>query len=159
MIDKSSAQVVYKSEYSEKNNFVYSFEQEGDFFIKAYAKDRYNQRKQEVICSITYDSKSNQWVNNTKDYPYLNLEYNGQSYEQISDNKYRFTVDYDYSWNSQILWYIYKNGAGFDSFTTQNENSMEYEFIEPGKYTVMYYLKTPNGDNEFWNFEEIEVKC
>ena len=34
---------------------------------------------------------------------------------------------------------------------------MEYEFTEPGKYTVMYYLKTPNGDNEFWNFEEIEV--
>lgn len=158
VIDKSSAQVVYKSEYSEKNNFVYSFEQEGDFFIKAYAKDQYDQRKQEVICSITYDSKSNQWVNNTKDYPYLNLRYNGQSYEQISDNKYRFTVDYDYSWNSQILWYIYKNGAGFDSFTTQNENSMEYEFIEPGKYTVMYYLKTPNGNNEFWNFEEIEVK-
>lgn len=158
VIDKNSAQAVYKSEYSEKNSFVYSFEKEGAFFIRAYAKDQYDQRKQKVICSITYDSQNNQWVNNTVDYPYLNLKYNGQSYEHISDNKYRFTVDYDYSWNSQILWYIYKNGAGFDSFTTQNEKSMEYEFVEPGKYTVMYYLKTPNGNNEFWNFEEIEVK-
>ena len=97
------------------------------------------------------------WVDNTENYPNLNLVYNGHSFKQLSERKFQFHVDFDYSLDSRILWYIYKDGAAYESFATQKEKNMEYEFIEPGNYTVIYYLKTANGDNQLWNFDEIKI--
>ena len=158
VINKATSAVEFKSDYSNDNIFNYTFTREGEYLIKAYAKDKYNQRKQCIIADILYDHEKNQWLNTTDQYPYLNLEYNGHSYKNVSDNTYEFIIDYNYSWNSQIKWYVYKNGAYYTSFSTENENRTIIKFEEAGKYTVMYYLKTPNGNNEYWNFEQINIQ-
>ena len=56
-----------------------------------------------------------------------------------------------------IKWYIYRNGGYYDNLSITDKKELTYTFDKPGKYTVMYYLTTLNGDNEFWNFEQIEV--
>lgn len=157
IIEKNSAEVIYKSEFEKSNSFEYEFETEGEYLIKAYAKDRYGQRKQKTIGVVSYNTLQYKWVDNTENYPNLNLVYNGHSFKQLSERKFQFHVDFDYSLDSRILWYIYKDGAAYESFATQKEKNMEYEFIEPGNYTVIYYLKTANGDNQLWNFDEIKI--
>lgn len=158
VIDKASATPIFKSEFSEENEFEYTFEEQGEYLIKSYVQDQYGQRKQSIIADIKYDDKTGEWIDATNENPYLNLVYYGHHFEKLSDTKYIFTVDYDYSWTSEIVWYVYKNGAYYANSKTENENTLEFEFTEDGKYTIIYYLKTPNGNNEFWNFEEIEIE-
>ena len=42
---------------------------------------------------------------------------------------------------------------------TKNERALTYTFTEPGSYTVSYYLRTSNGDCEFWDFDAIEIEA
>ena len=86
------------------------------------------------------------------------IEYRGQKAGQLDEDTFLFTVDYGYSLNSKIKWYVYRNGGYYTSLTKVNDPQLEYTFPEPGFYTVMYYLTTANGDNEFWNFEGINIK-
>lgn len=159
VIDKNSAEVSYKTEYSHNNSFEYKFEVPGDYLIKAYTKSQNNRyRCSRIVAAISYDSEKMQFENVTDRFPFLNLKYNGQEMRRIGEKSYQFMVDYNYSWNSNIRWYIYRNGGYFTSFLTNNENEIEYNFEKPGKYTVIYYLSTPNGDNEYWNFPEIEIR-
>lgn len=58
--------------------------------------------------------------------------------------------------NLSYAGYVYKNGAYESNYKT--ENCIILDFVDPGSCTVMYYLRTPNRDNEFWNFEEILVE-
>lgn len=157
VIDKDASNVIYKTDYTEENKFIYEFDDGKEYIIKSYVKNKSGQRKQAIIADIAYNSENKEWTDDTKKYPYLNLEYNGQSYKKISDNSYEFTVDYNYSLNSSISWYVYYNGSYLSSSSTYNEKTIQFDFNQPGKYTVIYYLRTSNGDNEFWNFEEIEV--
>lgn len=161
IIDKNSATPVFKSNYDKNPVFEYSFDTltDSEYLVKAYTRSENGRyRCSNIIADIRYDEKNNLWEDVTEEYPNLNLTYRGQEHEECGNNAYRFKVNIDYSWNYKILWYIYKGGGYFTSFVTENQDVMEYEFTEPGQYTVMYYLTTSNGDNEFWNFNEIKIE-
>ena len=157
VINKDTAEVIYKCDYDENPCFEYSFEGEGCYFIKAYVRSENGRYRTSGIIAAISSRKDHIYEDVTSGFPYLNLEYNGQSFENISAKKYRFYIDFNYSWNSNINWYVYQNGGYYDSFSKINEKTMEYTFDEKGSYTVMYYLRTPDGDNEFRNFAEIVI--
>lgn len=156
LTDMESANVLEKSSYSESNEINFKIEKDGIYIIKAYMRvNKGNERTSEVVAVIR--KKDNMIMDITEEFPYLNLEYLGHNVEKIKDDTYKFSVYYNYFWNTSIAWYIYKDGGSYGYEQTNNVNFIEYHFSEPGSYTVMYYLRTPNGDNEFWNFEEIVI--
>lgn len=158
IIDKHSASVVHKEPYSTNAVFEYEFGTPGEYFVKAYTKSENGRyRCSSIVAVIMYDETTNQYTDVTAEYPYLNLQYNGHKITQIDNYTYNFELDYNYSWNSNVRWYIYKNGGYYANFTTLNKKNMEYTFTEPGSYTVIYYLSTPNGDNEYWNFSALNI--
>lgn len=148
LIDKSTATVALKSDYVESPVFSCMVPQ-GEYLLKAYSKSENGQRKSAIIAEIENISGDEAAIVN-EDAIY-NLDYKGQNMEQVNDSTYKFSVDFDYSWNFNIKWYIYRNG-GYYTTISSTEKDLIYSFEEPGNYTVMYYLTTPNGDNEFWNF-------
>ena len=123
--------------------------------VKAYVRSKNGHRRSAITSAVDVNPEGIA-KDVTNAYPYLNLQYNGQKMEPLSDSQYRFIIDYDYSWTSSVLWYVYRNGGYYDSLRTDN-GILDYTFTEPGQYTVMYYLTTANGDNEFWNFSEIHI--
>lgn len=154
LINKDSAEVVERISYSEDNSARFTIETEGTYFVKAYMRSANGkERASEIIYALKYEN--NELIDITYEFPFLNLEYMGNKIDKIDDNTWRFTVNYNYSWDTSISWYIYKDGGFYSSERTENINYREYQFTEPGSYTVMYYLRTSNGDNEFWNFEQV----
>lgn len=158
IIDKSSGKVIDRYNYGSPDflSYVFSDEISNEFLVKTYIKDKYGQRKSKIVADIAFVNGKFEDV--SEQYPYLNLEYTGHTYSKLNNNTYKFTINYNYSWNSAIKWYIYKNGGYYTSFTNKNKADMEFTFDEPGNYTVIYYLTTTNGDKEYWNFEQIEIK-
>lgn len=158
VIDKETGEVVDKTEYSKSAEYEYTFD-EKDYLIKAYVKSvNGNYRQSSMVAEIKYDQSSGRWYEDKADKEILNLVYIGQEKEEKGKGKYIFKVNLKYFWNYTIKWYIYKDGAYYTSLTVENSNELEYEFTEAGKYCVMYYLATPNGDNVFYNFEEITIE-
>lgn len=157
LVKKDNAEVVERISYSKDNMASFTIEEDGTYFIKAYIlSSNGRERASEIICAIKYEN--NELTDITYEFPYLNLEYLGNKIDKIDDNTWKFTVNYNYSWNTSIFWYVYKDGGYYSSERTENTNNREYQFTEPGSYTVMYYLRTGNGDNEFWNFEQVVVE-
>lgn len=156
VIDKQKGRVLYKTPWSSDPVLVYRLNGVNEYLIKSYVRSKEGQRKSAMIAAIKRDSPLSSYRDATSEYEYLNLLYKGHSYRPIDKNKYRFTVDYDYSLNSRIRWYVYRNGGGFDYKQTTGKE-LDYLFHLPGKYTVMYYLETSNGEQEFWNFPELEI--
>lgn len=156
LIDANTAQVIERLPYSDDSHATFKLDNDSIYFIKAYVSSKSgNQRTSKIIAAVQKDGKKVE--NITAQYPYLNINYLGHFMEKTGENKWKFTVNYNYSWNTSIAWYVYKDGGIFSSQNIKNTDYVEYQFDEPGKYTVMYYLKTSNGDNEFWNFEQITV--
>lgn len=154
LIDINNAQIIHKQDYSYDSTFEYNVP-EGEFLLKAYVKSPSGQRKSEIVSHLICKDNILQIIDNNDEN--WNLQYIGNSMTQLSENTYHFQVDLEYSWNYQIKWYVYKNGGYYTVFST-NENYMDFSFKEPGNYTIMYYLTTPNGDNEFWNYPTITIK-
>lgn len=157
LTNMETAEVVERISYSEENTARFQLQEDGIYLIKAYMSSKNGTQRSNSIVSAL-EKNGNSVTEVTDSYPYLNLEYNGHNIAQLDQNTYRFTVDFNYSWNFSIAWYIYKDGGIYFSENTSNTNQREYTFTEPGSYTVMYYLKTPNGDNEFWNFPAIIIE-
>ncbi|MDO5852310.1 MAG: hypothetical protein Q4Q23_07470 [Methanobacteriaceae archaeon] len=147
-----------KTDFRKENNFEYEFKEKGNYLVRTYIKKQKNQKKWSIVTNISYDENDKTWKDISPEYPYLNMIYNGQSYEKISNNTYKFKIDYNYSLNSSVKWYIYRNGMYYSVAEIKNNNEFEYTFNEPGNYAVLYYLKTQEKDNEFWNFPLIEIQ-
>ncbi|WP_252247357.1 alginate lyase family protein [Clostridium sp. ZBS4] len=130
VIDKNTNSPIYKTEFTKSNVFKYNFADKGEYLIRAYIKYESKQKNNSIIATIKYNETTNKWDNITDEYPYLNLKYNGNYYKNTEGNKYEFTVDYNYSLNSKIRWYVYKNGAYYSVEEVVNSN--KFEFIEPG---------------------------
>lgn len=152
LVDKQTAAPILKSDYAESPVFSCTVPQ-GEYLLKAYVKAKNGQRKSAMIAEIANIAGDEAVL--VSDGSLYNLDYKGQAMEQIDESTYRFAVDFDYSWNFNIKWYIYRNGGYYTSLNS-SEKDLIYSFEEPGSYTVMYYLTTPNGDNEFWNFPIID---
>ena len=156
LTDVGSAAALEKSPYSESNKINFKIEEDGIYTVKAYMRAKEgNERTSKVVAAI--QKKDDIIVDITEEVPYLNLEYSGHDIEKVKEDTYKFSVHYNYFGNTSIAWYIYKDGGSYAFEKTNNVNFIEYHFTEPGSYTVMYYLQTPNGDNEFWNFGEIVI--
>lgn len=157
LIDAKTAEVIERIPYTDDTQAVFDLKMDGIYFIKAYESSvTGNQRASKMIAAV--QKKGYRIENVTDQYPYLNLNYLGHSIEKTGKNKWKFTIHYNYSWNTSIAWYVYKDGGIFSSESIKDSNFVEYQFDEPGKYTVMYYLRTSNGDNEFWNFQQVIVE-
>lgn len=155
ILDRNTAKVLFKTDYSTDPQLSYRFDEAGNYLVKAYVRSSNGHRRSAITSAVDVNPEGIA-KDVTNAYPYLNLQYNGQKMEPLSDSQYRFIIDYDYSWTSSVLWYVYRNGGYYDSLRTDN-GILDYTFTEPGQYTVMYYLTTANGDNEFWNFSEIQI--
>lgn len=157
LIDMNTAEAVEKISYSSNSDVEFTIENDGIYLIKAYLlSSNGKERMSKIVAAVQKDH--NTILDATGNFPYLNLEYIGHTTEQLSNDTWRFTVNYNYSWNTSISWYVYKDGGYYFNEKTNNTNFKEYQFTEPGSYTVMYYLRTSNGDNEFWNFSQIIVQ-
>lgn len=157
VIDKETRTPVMRTDYGIDSDFTYTFEEKGDYLIKAYTRsDNGRYRCSRMVVEIVYDEKELEYQ--FMDAEGYNLIYLGQESEEISGGMYEFKVNFEYEWNYNISWYIYKDGRKYDNFVVENKPDIQYEFTEPGKYTVEYYLRTPNGDNEVWNFGEIDIE-
>lgn len=157
LINSQNAQIVQKTSYSKDNIASFTIEQEGTYFVKAYMRSANGrERASEIIYALKYEN--DELIDITDEFPYLNLQYLGNEIERLNNDTWKFTVNYNYSWSTSIAWYVYKDGGIYLSERTQDTNYREYQFTEPGSYTVMYYLQTSNGNNEFWNFEQVVVE-
>lgn len=153
VMDRNSAEVIEKTEYSPQKTFVYKVP-EGDYLLKAYVKSSEGIRKSAIVAHFTNENGLVMIDNANPDL--WNLNRQGQDVTDIGNNNYRFDVHFDYLWSYRIKWYIYKNGGYYDLVST-TEPYLNYTFNESGNFTVMYYLSTANGDNEFWNFSQIVI--
>ncbi|MCI8341783.1 MAG: hypothetical protein HFE62_01000 [Firmicutes bacterium] len=158
IIDFDSGAAVKKINSGSKNTAECDFDsiKHGRYIVRAYIKNSFEHMKHAVVAIVEYDAKTG-WLNKTNEYPYINLLHNGHIYDKIGKNRYRFIIDCKYSLDMSVKWYVYRNGVYFDSFLSKNDNNMEYEFNLPGKYSVAYYLRTREKDNEYWNFPAIEI--
>lgn len=87
-----------------------------------------------------------------------NLLVEGLQMEWCSEDTARFTLLYDYKWNSKINWHIYRNGGYYYHQFVLNREYFEYQFKYPGYYTVMFFIESPDGEKEFWVFPQFEYR-
>jgi hypothetical protein len=156
VIDISSGQAIFKSDYSNRSTISYMPETTNDLLIRAYVKASNGQRKSAIVSALTYNGNLGCYEK-TEKYPYMNLAYRGHSYEEINNNTFVFRIDMDYSLPYSVKWYIYKNGGIYYVNTTANIDEFKFSFDQPGNYTVMYYITTPNGENLFYNYDQIAI--
>lgn len=158
IIDANKNTAVDKFGFQDSNTLEYELKEKEKYIVRAYIQNNTGQKKYAIAAVIEYDKKTREWKNKTEEYPYLNLIYDGQKYNEIGKNKYRFEVDYRYSFDTKIVWYVYRNGSYFDTLTSYNENTLEYTFREKGDYSISYYLTTAEGNNEQWNFPVVKIE-
>lgn len=161
LINAESGEAFYKSEFSDSSQLTYDLSGETeDVLIKGYVRStQYPQRKSAILAALVYDEDSMGYtVDSGEKYPFLNLQYYGHHFEQVSKDTYNFVIEYDYSWDTTQRWYVYRNGSYYTVLQTKNESSLEYTFTEPGEYTISYYLRTANGDYEFWDFPVVTIE-
>lgn len=154
IIDAENGAVLDRIDYTQSNELTYTFNEEKDYLVKSYVKTSYGEIDQAIVSQINYID--NKYIDISDTIDNFKLTLGDHYYEQVADNKYRFIIPYDYFWKTSVKWYIYKDGGYYTTIT--GENILEYEFTEPGSYTVMFYFKTLNGDLEFWNYKPLEIR-
>lgn len=160
LTNMETGNVIYRGSFSPNPVFQYDLKgQTQDVLVKLYVQScTYPQRKSAIVSALVYDKETGQYsVDEGERYPFLNFRYYGHRVEKLSENEYQFTVDYDYSWNTKQRWYVYRNGNYHSLHRTSNQNTFCTTFQEPGEYTVLYYVRTSNGDHIFRNFQAIPV--
>lgn len=162
LINAKSGEALYKGKFTQETSLSLDLSEFAgqDLLIRTYAKSTlYPQRMNAVTAALIWDQQNGCFVvDDGTVYPHLNLEYLGQHVVKHDEHKYSFTIDYLYSLPSTQKWYVYRNGGYYSSYTTNNEKTLSYTFKEPGNYTVLYYLRTKMGNNEFRNFDQIHIE-
>jgi hypothetical protein len=153
IVDESNGEVLERVGYSSENALIYDFQKGKNYLVKAYVKNQFGERDFAIVGKISYVGDTA--INNSENLKDGRLILKEHYYEKLGDNKYKFVIPYEYFWDISVKWYIYRNGGYYTVINGQN--ILEYQFTEPGSYTVMYYFKTLNGDMEFWNFKAINI--
>lgn len=157
VINEQTLTPIVRTDYSTDADFKYTFEGKGNYLIKAYTRSNNGRyRCSRLVAEVIYDEEKEEY--HCTDADGFNLVYLGHESKKKGDRCYEFIVDFEYEWSYNISWYVYRNGKYYDSFAVQDESDIQYTFTEPGNYIVEYYLRTQNGDNEVWNFEEINIE-
>ncbi|MGL4738257.1 MAG: heparinase II/III family protein [Cellulosilyticaceae bacterium] len=153
ILEEENGNVEYKQMYTKDNILNYQFKNKVNYIIKLYLKSQQGEVVRQVIAQINYENGYYQDV--TAKVSYRELMIDSCQVEQIADHHYRFKIIYEYFWKTSVKWYIYRNGSYYKMI--RNSETMEYVFKEPGVYTVMYYLRTLNGEEEFWTVPSIQI--
>lgn len=76
----------------------------------------------------------------------------------LGDNLFRFEVNLSGFNELSSRWYIYKNGASYQ-YIGNKLNYLEYQFTEPGTYSVLYRMNDIYfGEVVFDNFEQVTIE-
>ncbi|MBQ6570464.1 MAG: alginate lyase family protein [Clostridia bacterium] len=150
-----AGEIVASSEFSKNDGCTLKFEGEGKFYVVSKIKYPYDSVKRKMVGVIWAKDGNSKDISDQFDC--LNLKYNGYQFEKTEDNKYRVSLSFDYSGSTGFRWYLYKNGSGVQYDITA-EPFFEYTIEEPGTYSVIFYIRTTDGQNYCYNTEEFEVK-
>lgn len=150
LVDADSGKSIEQSEWDAegKTQFILP---EGAVLLKAYTRDAYGQRRDRIVAG---------WFNagsgrHPMDAEGLNYRHMDDSITKIGKNTYRAKADQEYLLDHTIRWYIYRNGSYFTNITTVNEDQIDFELTEPGRYTISYYFRTILGEQEYWVMPEL----
>lgn len=145
LLDKESGRKYDSISYS--NNNTGEFILDDEYALIAYMKNNSGETLKKLVGYIVKGDDG--------DYTFIELplekqepRFLGHSMEKINGNTYAFRVDIENINKINARWYIYKNGASYD-FVGNSELELEYEFKEPGNYTIIYRI----GDNYFGEIE------
>lgn len=156
LIDKESGKKYDSRSYYNSNQAEFKLEEEGRYALMAYQKNNSNETLKKLIGFIE--------KNHNDQYVFIELPLEeqeprvvGNSLEKVTDRLYRFNVDIQHMNKINSKWYIYKNGASYD-FVGNSDLELEYEFKEPGEYTVIYRINDIYfGEVEYNHFEKIII--
>lgn len=156
IIDPTTSLIIYKQRYSSVSKMIYKLPHK-DVMVKCKIKENGLEQIKRNIAYIQYNTNNETHNLNSKDYPFLNILYNGHHVEKQEGNEYKFIVDFDYSLDYSIRWYIYKNGGYYYTTVINNSNEFLYDFTSSGMYTVSYYLISKAGEKYLYNFKVINI--
>lgn len=152
LVDMEKCIVLERSNWSTDGKVSFDLPEQ-PFMLKAYTQDSYGQRRSSFVGGWSDFVSARQYFHPET----LNYRHTEDIVTKIGEGVYRVTAGTDYALNYTIRWYVYKNGSYYTNITTKNENHIELELTEPGSYTVSYYFKTANGDQEYWIIPELLI--
>ncbi|MGL4345853.1 MAG: heparinase II/III family protein [Cellulosilyticaceae bacterium] len=153
ILEESDGNVEYKQSYSEECVLEYQFKKKKNYIVKVYLKSEWGEVIREVVAQIKY--ADGYYQNVTHEIFHKELRIDSCRVEQMGPANYRFEIVYEYFWKVSVKWYIYRNGSYYKMI--RHNSTLTYEFKEPGVYTVMYYIRTLNGEEEFWTVPPIQI--
>lgn len=156
IINPTTSLILYKQRYSKTNKMIYDLSQQ-DIVVKCKIKENDVEQLKSNIAYIKYNANNGSYDVDDKDYPFLNILYNGHYIEKKRGNEYRFIVDFDYSLDYSIRWYIYKNGGYYYTIVINDSNEFLYDFTSSGMYAVSCYLISKTGEKYFYEFKAINI--
>ena len=127
-----------------------------DICIKVTFITNTNQKLKGIVAYLKYNHRSGYEVVKETEKP-LNLQMNGMQMEWLTKETLRCTVLFDYAFDCGLNWHIYRNGGHYFYKYEKNNPTFEYQFTEPGAYTVMFYICGFAGEKEFWNFPQFNI--
>jgi hypothetical protein len=116
------------------------------FLVKVSSRDSYGQIKCRTVGAWS-GKETNRIFTDGETLNYYHLP---DTVQQVGDYTYRFTAGLKYSLGYTLRWYIYRNGSYHSVRSINNSSSFEHKFQESGRYTVSYYIRTQDGDYEYW---------
>lgn len=155
LIDTESGLIFDKKPYSTESRCKFNINK-NNFLVKAKIKKDDLLISNKVIAHYQFDNEQKKWIADNKK-EFLSLHYKGQNVNMIDKDKYRFSVEFDYSFDYKIKWYIYRNGQYFSSLVSENENELLFQFEKEGEYTVSYYITTDLNEKFFFNYPVIKI--
>ena len=134
---------------------------EKDFYVDAYIKvdmtTGQNQTVKRVIGFLKYQPEAKLHEIIEEGNQYYNLEMKELLMEWKDANTVKFIALFNYDLNAKINWHIYRNGGHYDYIFKVNDDSIQYQFKEPGSYTVIFNIEGMEGEKQFWNYPQIEI--
>lgn len=147
----------YESGYSRNSSFQYVLDSAAEYLVECDVKDKWGYVKRNFVGIFRREAQTGTYEPIASDSFSKDFVFRGQKMRITDQHVYEFLLDYDYYWDTNVKWYIYKNGGYYASFHKKNNKSLQYDFTEPGTYTVIYYLKAGSRNGEFRNFPQIVI--
>ncbi|NMI03854.1 hypothetical protein HF638_07690 [Paenibacillus sp. SZ31] len=156
LINAETKREAYKTVYMKENKCFFDIsEKNTKFWVKSYIRSPLFQRKMNIVGSIEIKSSCEDYaIEHAVNY---GLRIKENSYKKDDDLTYTFYVDYEYFGDVKFQWLIYKDGGAQESIYIDNTGVFSYKFKTAGNYTMMYYLRTCGGENEFYVFPSFQV--
>lgn len=152
LIERETGVVLEKGSWTDETEISISLP-DVPVLVKLYTQDLFSQRRNAVIGSWDVGNETTVFQDATK----LNYQHLEDSIILQEDGSYRFIAGMDFALDYTLRWYVYRNGSYYTVKNTHNENCFEMIFDAPGSYTTSYYIRTQNGEYEYWTFPEIII--